>query len=620
MKGLGVAILAIAACLIVIVPASSAAVMTDHNGHDTYTANGITITVQSKNTLISADGQTYGISWEIYMINGTSQVLEQFGSYQVNRINNSAQNSVIVIVENNDVKAAEVYSFEGQSVDASIALQSFVNGSATFIVDFVTTMNPHQHVRTYGFSDQNFNFKLSTNKVIAPISSNSWGLEDQYVSISWENEMSIFHSGVIESALPQNIVSLPFGPFVLQTNETYDIDPVIKPMIIPPPPGGGGGGGGSGGGGSGGTPPQLSSFYMDTNYASVTYVGDQIKMTANVYSLGSGGDTIKYYVVTAPYSQWELIHQSGVSSTGPNDFTWTATGGSYLYFVVDLENGYGGMSMSTGGAFVTLTAFPTGYGTSYVNQPDVEANVPVQDSSGITVGYLSIGMGGVSEFGVTGTIIPTITESFMAVNSSAGNWDDWKSVGGVNSFSQSLTWKGNSKGDTSSSAPSWLGIIDPVASYQAPKSDPTLTTAEEMVWSGLAAILAATGLGDAVALSIVMAFLYPLAFSNNPNSVQITQSTYGIDSVQDSYNAGSTIVCWNTIINSNFNKTFIFDLAFTMKWYDETGGGVGAQYTSQNPLVNYFTNSATMGVTPDAYTTAPIIVPLSEPIYIGEYN
>ena len=65
MKGLGVAILAVAACLIVIVPASSTAVMPDHNGHNTFNANGITITVQAKNTQISADGQTYGISWEI---------------------------------------------------------------------------------------------------------------------------------------------------------------------------------------------------------------------------------------------------------------------------------------------------------------------------------------------------------------------------------------------------------------------------------------------------------------------------------------------------------------------------------------------------------------------------
>lgn len=107
------------------------------------------------------------------MLNGTSQVLEQFGSYHVNRINNSAKNSVVKIVENSDVKAAEIYSFEGQSVDASIAVQSLLNGSVTFIVDFVMTMNFHQHVSAFGFSNQNFNFEFSTNKVIAPISANA---------------------------------------------------------------------------------------------------------------------------------------------------------------------------------------------------------------------------------------------------------------------------------------------------------------------------------------------------------------------------------------------------------------------------------------------------------------
>ena len=613
MKGLGVAILAVVACLIVIVPASSAAVMPDHNGHNTFTANGITLTVQAKNTQISADGQTYGISWEIYMLNGTSQVLEQFGSYQVNRINNSAQNSVVKIVENSDVKAAEIYSFEGQSVDASIAVQSFLNGSVTFIVDFVMTMNFHQHVSAFGFSNQNFNFEFSTNKVIAPISANAWGLQDQYVSISWENEMPIFHSGVMEATLPYNTVSLPFGPFVLQTNETYDIDPVITPMIIPIPPGGGGGGG------SGGTPPQLSSFYMDTNYASIVYVGNQIKMTANVYSLGSGGDTIKYYVVTAPYSQWVLIHQSGVSSTGPNDFTWTATGGSYLYFVVDLENGYGGMSESSGSAFVVLNNFPQS-GNSYY-APGTYNTAPLKDSSGNILGYTTIVMSSVSDnFGQLSQSGSTFDAGFVAINSSVSSQSDFTYLGGINRYTQYFTWTGDSKGD-SPSAVSWPAFLFKGFTYQAPQND-TWTLAEEMLWSALvAALTGIPGIGTAaIAAGIILAALEPLAFTNNPSgsSYQLTSNANNISVSCDLGNGGLFSVSWPVLRNSANQPVFMLEFNGQLSWYNG-GQSISTSYTQDHPLVNYFGYGTTLWVTPMTYTTAPIACNVFEPIYIGEY-
>lgn len=169
------------------------------------------------------------------------------------------------------------------------------------------------------------------------IPSNDWSVMLGSLKVSWRNEMSTFHIGGIATNATSSKVSLPFGPITLTRNETYTVDPMMSPQM--PAPCLGCGGGGSG------TPPQLSSFQVSTTYSNTISGATSIHMTANVNTLGSGGDTLKMYVVNALNGQWIQIRSWNPGTTGAYPETWSATPGVYSYFVAYIYNSYGGESL-----------------------------------------------------------------------------------------------------------------------------------------------------------------------------------------------------------------------------------------------------------------------------------
>jgi len=155
-----------------------------------------------------------------------------------------------------------------------------------------------------------------------------------HVKVNWQDEMSIFHVGSVSTNPLSSSLILPFGPITLMGNETYSIDPVIRPSIIHicACSGGGGGGGSGGGSGGGGSPPGGTT--IDGVTPNVITPGNSVVITANADSTGSGGVTLYLDVYNETIGSWTNNIASAYvgSSTGIVSIKWTdGQDGTSLY-------------------------------------------------------------------------------------------------------------------------------------------------------------------------------------------------------------------------------------------------------------------------------------------------
>ena len=550
---------------------------------------------------------TYRVKWNVMTVakSGLSNI--NFSAYKINRIKNNYQNSAVMISNNSMVKVAEIFTFKKDAIDASMAIKNLNKGNTTYIVVFELETKHHNIAYLHGNNAIKLNMHGSSNsKVINRlIPSGNSGLSMGHVKVGWQSDISLFHLGVLSTNSMESKASLPFGPIKLASNETYTVDPSIKPAVAHICACSGGGGGG---GGSSSTPPTLSSFKIATSYDNTIQGKTQIKMTADVSSLGSGPDVLKMCVFNNMTNQLQQFYYKDISSTGQYTATWSAVPGSYCNFNANVYNSQTGCGESTsaGHHFNVYTEFPYSGENGKCYPGQTYKSSPVYNTSGDLVGYLTLQMTTNANFPVHSDCyqIMHLTTSFMRINSNSNYY--------VNSVYQNFKWTG----DQINTPPSnyWVKSIVCSESCQNYQNG-TWQVAEESLYAALTVLVTSESLGAGA----IMAALYPVFFHQISTSLPTGRNDINISHNAGYYYSGlSTCFFYYSLGYSydydlHFRDSYVFEFKQEMKFQ----GSISNGYTSSNAMLNYFDYSAGYGITNGGqglfYGT------VSEPIYIAEY-
>ncbi|MFG1555474.1 MAG: hypothetical protein AAE985_03285 [Thermoplasmataceae archaeon] len=194
-------------------------------------------------TFIGFDGNLFPVSWNVFEANpnyspgpqvnpfavstnntNTSAPLieETFSHYTTKRIESVWQNSAVMIKWNHYVKIAEIFSFTNSGIDASIVVKN-LNVTNTYISTFSLGMGINSTMAVNGFNPSCQNISSGTG--IIP--SNDWNVSVGNISVNWQSEDSIFHSGIVSESQSGDQIILPFETGIINHNQSYTIDPMI---------------------------------------------------------------------------------------------------------------------------------------------------------------------------------------------------------------------------------------------------------------------------------------------------------------------------------------------------------------------------------------------------------
>ncbi len=194
-------------------------------------------------TFIGFDGNLFPVSWNVFEANpnyspgpqvnpfavstnntNTSAPLieETFSHYTTKRIESVWQNSAVMIKWNHYVKIAEIFSFTNSGIDASIVVKN-LNVTNTYISTFSLGMGINSTMAVNGFNPSCQNISSGTG--IIP--SNDWNVSLGNISVNWQSEDSIFHSGIVSESQSGDQLILPFETGIINHNQSYTIDPMI---------------------------------------------------------------------------------------------------------------------------------------------------------------------------------------------------------------------------------------------------------------------------------------------------------------------------------------------------------------------------------------------------------
>jgi hypothetical protein len=583
-----------------------------HDPTVTYTYDGITISMTGSNTVITMDGQSYGVNWEIFMVNGSSELPEAMHVVSMYIVNDTYQNSAIMVLRNSQVQVAEIFSFSSGSVDANMAVQNLLNTTAVYFAVYDMSTNHQSHAYTYGTSTGSYSFPASISSINA-IPGNSWGFGDQYATVSWRNDMSLYAGGIMESTQSKDIISVPFGPVTLPSNATYSIDPTITPSVNNPSYGitdpiplsciGGpcGGGGGGGGGGSGGTPPGTPILFSNSVVSNDLAVQPSITVTAREPSIGSGAVSFYLYGQSDVDGSWhQLTSVYDGSSTGNLTFTWYGNTGTVYYWdavKVYASNSYGGSYSSS--VNINFTA--------------VGRSGEIYDSSGNPVGYIVNGVGlrtPVVQFGNgDGTALNTVF-----VPSSSSTY-------GVNSVSQVVSFY---SGNNSNLANPNFQVYDQnsVTGYFQNYQNSEAGVYSESL-SALSVVIAFAALAPPAApllgsVSIAIGVLALIEAASSGTTFTLTKDTSANDYFSYNVSAGSQTsdpylcgrvggsycdLAYNTLgvryglFDINFQASYIFNVNLSSYYNVPYSSDIGGTYSSPGYLgtLSYTTNYVIVG-------------------------
>ncbi len=583
MNGKVAIVVSIFAAMLRLLPGMSMTSPIQSNVHQ-YQVGNEKVIFNGKQVFISFGNSSEKVSWIIEKMTPSGLRTEHLAHFRVKRIVNAYQNSAVLIENNSQVRIAEIYSFSHDSIDASIAVKNLNPRNATYVVTFVVVTNHRDHVSTIGYSGGSINLPMSPNTVFAPISPQSWIYSDRHILISWQNEMALFHSGILMSNTRNNIISLPFGPFSLSTNETYSIDPIIRPDRLP----------GGGGGGSSGSPPTASLSLPGVSSSTNTFVaGTGVTLAAYVSSMGSYNPdgttyvTMDFYALTSGGGQ-TFLFQKTVTSTGTHDYTWTPGPGYYTGVKMEY-GGYWGQGTPSQvnqavKVFDQLSNSKSGSGPT-----DAAAAAPVYDDSGNLAGYITLQVEG-----PINTPIPTYStprlqlESSFVVSSNS-------IVDAIMNFTDTFTLTGNSANDINSEYMTQVtqGIFDGAG------QNGTWGVTEYALWTALTVLLSAYSIGGAA----IMTALGVLFFTSYSSSA---------------YTGYNTL----TVAIMSFPTVFYRSGTLDPNWYFNVWDQIGFQTvapsgtTESNAVLDYFVYSGSFGFSTQAQDFA---TSLSESIYIGQY-
>ena len=296
----------------------------------TYDFGGQKVAFTGDHVTISTGDHSYHVSWRVYMVTGTHLKKMHLTNISYRRIHTPYQNSAILTENNSYISLAEIFTF-GTAMDASIAVKNLMKGNEAFVPTFSITTSKHTHVQMGGnVGSEKLNLTTNTYSPIssAVIPSTDWYVYESNLTISWKQEFSIFHEGIIQSSSSGNKISLPFGPITLSANQTYSVYPEIKPMRIAPPGGGGGGGVSS-------FPVSTSSYIYDSN-------GNEIGLISQSTDLQSEFETMTYFGPTIATSFSTVSGSSWTVNSYVQDYCWigNSVGSSYEMYMSILDNYY----------------------------------------------------------------------------------------------------------------------------------------------------------------------------------------------------------------------------------------------------------------------------------------
>ena len=184
-------------------------------------------------TFIGFDGNIFPVSWNVFEVksfavstnntNTSAPLIEEtFSNYTTKRIESVWQNSAVMIKWNHYVKIAEIFSFTNSGIDASIVVKN-LNVTNTYISTFSLGMGINSTMAVNGFNPSCQNISSGTG--IIP--SNDWNVSLGNISVNWQSEDSIFHSGIVSESQSGDQIILPFETGIINHNQSYTIDPMI---------------------------------------------------------------------------------------------------------------------------------------------------------------------------------------------------------------------------------------------------------------------------------------------------------------------------------------------------------------------------------------------------------
>ncbi|MHB8553412.1 MAG: hypothetical protein ACYDAO_07520 [Thermoplasmataceae archaeon] len=194
------------------------------------------------NAFIGFDGNLFPVSWSIFQVNpnyspgpqvtpfisngstnSSSPLIEEtFSHYTTHKVQSLWQNSAVMIKWNHYVRIAEIFSFTTKGIDATVVIKN-LNVTGSYIGTFSLNTGVNTTMAVNGFSPSCQN--ISSGLGIIP--SNDWNVSVGSLSLNWQSEDSIFHSGIVSKGVSGDQIILPFVSGSLYHNESYTIDPMI---------------------------------------------------------------------------------------------------------------------------------------------------------------------------------------------------------------------------------------------------------------------------------------------------------------------------------------------------------------------------------------------------------
>ncbi|MHB1650734.1 MAG: hypothetical protein ACYCTX_10580, partial [Thermoplasmataceae archaeon] len=591
--------------------------------HVTYVFGDQRVAFSSDHAVITMGDHSYHVSWTVYMINNAHLKKMHLTNISYGRIDSKYQNSAILRENNSYISLAEIFSF-GTAMDASIAVKNLMKVNETYEIMFHLKSGNHHSTFSMNGNDPQTGSITSGSALpgtgYAMIPSGDWSINMGHVNVNWQNEMSIFHVGSVATDPVSSSVNLPFGPVTLMGNETYSIDPVIKPEIIVHCACSGGGGGGGSGGGSGGSGSPPGGTTITSVAPNVITPGNSVEITAHADSTGSGGVTLYLDVYNETSGSWTNNIGSVYvgSSTGSATIKWTdGQDGTSSYdwseIRVYAHNSYGNGGYSYSNIY-SLT-YSKG-GNSYVysdNGTKIGAIINSIDLNGNEVGY--------DNGGFHSALYGSITSIFAPYGSY-----------GVHAVNQSINLAG---GSASSVNPDFNVPSAPFNSYFQNYENSNSTSQAEVLGSISVALSVAAlipGLEALGGLGAVIGFMAILPESNGytlstgfykennfwyESSAGVTPydgymcARFGLDCHTQYHLLGTTYDA-----GLEFKPSYIFTDYLNMEYNGTTGG------TSSDPYIGVLHFTTSMEITGTSVDTNGVLYGASNtlPFTMGDVN
>ena len=577
----------------------------------TYDYGGQQVTFTGDHVTIAMGDHTYHVSWTVYMVSNSGLREMHLKNISYSRIDTPYQNSAILTANNSYIRIAEIFTF-GTAMDASIAVKNLMKGNETYEIMFeMRSSNHHSMFYINGFDPASGSMTHETSfpgTGYAMIPSDDWSLTMGHVNVNWQNEMSIFHVGTVATDPDSSSVTLPFGPVTLMGNETYSVDPVIRPSIIHVCACGGGGGGG------GISPPTIGSF--STSYYPATFENgtEPITFEYDVFSLGSYSYVkVGFFMESMSYS-YHIIGSTELSSTGSKKITLTPNliGQWDQFGIAVYYDGSWNFQGYYGHSFIIFEN--TAYPYDYPNSGYIGGNMkPVYNSEGKIVGD----MFGSIQF--PNVIQPGYSAKYELLSGIATKNNNYE----VSKMGMYFNYTGNSISQSPSYMESITGLqqYPYYSSYQNYQNSSEWPLIDRVLWTAAFGAASAATDGAASVLFAAGGALNPFIFlgqtdlsapTNIPMNFTYTQNAgwgviAGCGYADYYYNALGTKYDTTWYGTYNFKPTYMFNVGDSITFRANDGSATTpyvVNYFQYTMVYSVFNSSKNMGFDsfPNLYT------------------